>query len=159
MSTQKETAYKVRGILTSYEYGVSPVDKSGKKKHRIGIKVTPEVYAAFKDAIQKAGVYKGVNDAFVPKWIKEDAKKDDLYINLASSYDIHVIYKEEGNPKESTLGDLTTDKGVLHGSSVVVSVPLKEGSGALYPRAVAIVEMKVVSFADCFDEDDFLPFE
>lgn len=160
MSKEAEVIYKVRGILTSYEYGVSPVDKSGKKKHRIGIKVTPEVYDSFKAAIEEAGVYEGVNDAFKPKWIKEKrSKDDDLYINFSSSYDIHCIWQnDDGSKSESTLGDLTADEGVLHGSKVTVSVPLKKESGALYPRAVAIVEKKVVSFSDCFDDDDFLPF-
>ena len=48
---------KFRGVLTSYEYAAPPQDKSGKKKHRIGIKVNADDMATLKAEIKDAGVY------------------------------------------------------------------------------------------------------
>lgn len=151
----KSNVVKFKGILTSYEYAAAPQDKGGKKKHRIGVKVTPEVLTDFKKAIDAAGVYKNSSDAFKPKWYKD---ADAEYINLSSSFDIRALYWDaDGLPIDTTVADLTADRGILNGSNVVVACNLKDG--AVYPACVGFTQIKVLSMADLFDSDDMdLPF-
>lgn len=157
---KEENIFKLKGVIASYEYGASPADKSGKKKHRLGIRVHKDEYDRLLDAIDEEGVFDGISESFQPTWYKKPSVvSDQVYVNLASSYDIRTVYLEDGKRVESTLADMTADMGVLHGSTVSVALPLVAEKGVIYPRCVAFAEIKVSHFGDCFDEDDFeLPF-
>lgn len=145
---------KFRGVLTSYEYAAPPQDKSGKKKHRIGIKVNADDMATLKAEIKDAGVYAKSPEGFIPKWYKEASE----YVNLSSAYDIRTLYWDaDHRDVESTLSDMYADLGIVTGSDVVVACTLKEG--AIYPTCIAFKSMRVVSMADLFDEEDGLPFK
>ncbi len=148
------TIAKFKGVLTSYEYAAAPQDKNGKKRYRIGVKVTPEEKQAFIKAVDDAKVYANSSDAFKPKWYKEESE----YINLSSAFTIKAVYWDsEGLPVDSTIEDMYSDLGILTGSEVTVACNLKEG--AIYPQAVAFKKMKIVSMADLFANDDDLPFK
>lgn len=145
---------KFKGVLVSYEYGSAPQDKNGKKRYRIGVKVTPEEKHAFIEAVNDAKVYAYASDAFKPRWYKEDSD----YINLSSAFPIKSVYWDsDGLPVDSTIDDMYSDLGILTGSNVTVACNLKEG--AIYPNAVAFKKLKIVSMADLFANDDDLPFK
>lgn len=156
---KEENIFKLKGVIASYEYGASPADKSGKKKHRLSIRVHQDEYARFLDAVDEEGVFDGISDEFQPGWYKKPSVVgDQAYVNLASSYDIRTVYLEDGKRVKSTLSDMTADMGVLHGSTVSVALPLVSEKGVIYPRCVAFAEVKVSRFDDCFDDDFELSF-
>lgn len=169
MADKKALDFKVKGVLSSYEYATSPYDKEGSKPmHRVGIKFDEGERDALKEFCDTYGIY--ADTTFIPSWYKprQGHDNDTQYINLKSNYPITVFYKtsspdEDGIVErvngqylvESTLDKLVADKGSVNGSEVTVRLSVK--AGAIYPLAISIRGLKVRTFEDMFDEDD-LPF-
>lgn len=164
--------YKIKGVVSSYEYSTSPFDKEGAKPmHRVGIKFNEGERDELKAFCDKYAIYKNTSNDFKPSWYKprEGHEKDTQYINLKSNYPITVYYAvdsqdEEGIVKqldngkylvESTLDKLVANKGSVGGSEVIVRLSVKEG--AIYPLAISFKSLKVRTFEDMFDNED-LPF-
>lgn len=172
MSDKKEALeYKVKGIISSYEYATSPYDKQGAQPmHRIGIKFNDGERDALVKFCDANNVYKNTGEDFKPSWYKprEGHDNDTQYINLKSKFDVTAFYTSEedtgdkvvhtstdGTVYMSTLGDMASNFGSFNGSDVVVRLTVKEG--AIYPLSVTFRKLKTRSFEDLFDEED-LPF-
>lgn len=83
-----------------------------------------KIQEAFKDSGKK----------FTPNWVEEIDKG---FVNVKTKFDLPVRY--EGKEYKS-LEDLETDNEDFHPMGAVVKLSLAIKSGAIYPKAVLVVE-------------------
>lgn len=154
--TNKGPSFKVKGVLTSYEYDFPKYGDKSKKLHQIGIKFDEGERDKLVDYVNSVNIYDEVSDTFKPSWYKPEKDKDKEYLNIKSQFDITAFYRDEhGQTVQTTLADLVADQGSVSGSDVTINLTFKPG--ATYPLAIAFRTLKVKTFEDFFDAED-LPF-
>lgn len=83
-----------------------------------------KIQEAFKDSGKK----------FTPNWVEEIDKG---FVNVKTKFDLPVRYEGE---EYKSLEDLETDNEDFHPMGAVVKLSLAIKSGAIYPKAVLVVE-------------------
>ena len=151
----------LRGILTEAMFGRREFKKGSdsKDKYRISLKIEPE---DMEKLIEEAEpFYEDTDDAWIPKWFKEENARE--FLNLSSNYDLKIGIKEDGQLKDlGTMWDYIQDNGNINGSKVVILVTLKPG--AIYPQAILIQELHTATIGEMFEGfmdvngDEELPF-
>ena len=144
----KNDVVKVRGTITGAMFGTTQFDKTD--KYRVSVKFDEgereKLVGACKDIYKDAG-------SFIPKWFKDEKSE---YINFKSNYDIPCVYVKDGERVEDGFAHILSEYGTISGSKVIVAVTVKDG--AVYPKAIAFIELVKASIDDLFDPDE-LPFK
>ena len=158
--TKSKSVY-LRGVITGAMFGKRSFRKGSdsKDKYRISLKIEPE---DMEKLIEEAEpFYEDTDDAWIPKWFKEENARE--FLNLSSNYDLKIGIKEDGQLKDlGTMWDYIQDNGNINGSKVVILVTLKPG--AIYPQAILIKELHTATIGEMFEGfmdvngDEELPF-
>lgn len=132
--------------------------KDKEDKYRMSVKLADGEMQKFIEACKP--FYVNASATYIPKFLKEDATKEDLeYLNFKSSFPFGFCQRNNKAIEDiGTVEDVLRDLGNINGSKVVVTVLIKEG--AFYPVAVCIVELEQKTLADYYGDFDFsdLPF-
>ena len=152
----------LRGVITEAMYGKRSFGKGSdsKDKYRISLKVVPDDMDKLVEEAEP--FYEDTDDAWVPKWFKDEDARE--FLNLSSNYDIKIGMKTaEGIKDYGTMMDYIADNGNINGSEVVLMVTLKPG--AIYPQAILIKKLHTQTIGEMFNgfedigEDEELPFK
>ena len=158
--TKSKSVY-LRGVITEAMFGKRSFgkDSDSKDKYRISLKIEPE---DMEKLIEEAEpFYEDTDDAWIPKWFKEENARE--FLNLSSNFDIKIGKKTADGVEDcGTMMAYIEKNGNINGSEVVLMVTLKPG--AIYPQAILIKKLHTQTIGEMFegfmevDGDEELPF-
>ena len=154
---QENGRFYLSGTITTAMYGKRTFS-NGKKdkddKYRISLRCSAEMIDKLKEAAEP--FYVDTEEKWLPDWLTNDTPEDGGYINLSSGFDIRVGEYINGaiEDKGSMTDYLAEHGGNINGSKAVVLVSIKPG--AIYPAALLIKELHVLSIGSMFEGEGFM---